>query len=421
MKEEVLIEVEELKIIILGSTSSGNCVLVNDIAFDFHLNKKKMIEVIEKHKIKHIFFTHEHGDHLPSAKKTFIDLIKKNRDVTVYGMKHVLENKKIDLNIYQNNIVQIAPNKTYYAGDVAIHVHRGEHGSKVGHIEVLAFTFYINGLRIMYSTDNTLLPTVNDQVPVNGKDKIETFVPFDKNNFSLVMAEGNHSKTILTSVDPNGGKNWGKSEFRNSRSHNSQEGLLTFLEENSNPFSLLFVLHKSQTEGVIEVEESSGDFIEFVDGEFIVLEKEVFEEEEREFKTTRVYDEGFSYGCFLEVPYKISTKTNSEKWDVFDINKDYIKETDKDIERKKDPNYKRGLENLSERGRTLQKKRIKEVFKKYSEHFNYEEKEENIICINDIGYFINPYGFEKRQKRQITKISDAKELAKKILKGEDEK
>lgn len=319
-------EYNEKKVNIFKSSSLGNAVIIDDILFDCKLTKKEFEFLKEQHDFKYIFVTHGHGDHIPTP-----NVIKKflleNEDVTLYALDNVALGK-LKMKLTDKQLVLIKPNKSYFVGDTVVHVHPGKHDTDDTYIEVVGFTFYKYGNRMVYATDNKEVPSIFETTIKTTPSLIpgleKSFVRYDGNKFSTMFIEGNHSKAILEQLCPSELRG----RFSNSHTHNSQENVRDYIFENALPNSSVFVLHRSS--GTAQVGESflTGGIdkpLQMIDASY-----------------SPVYNNYFDYGDVNNIDYSFKKVYNLKDFVHEDIN--YY-----------DLNYDEGYITLDERRFLLEK------------------------------------------------------------------
>jgi hypothetical protein len=231
----------DIAIDVISTGSKGNCVVLNDTyMFDIGVTQKVLKDYM--YKIKYIFITHEHGDHIKPP--TLLSFMKKNSIVKVYMLASVFS-KHISTKFdeYRDRIVIINYNDILDINDVEFKVVEMTHG-----VKCVGYQFNMLDTNICYATDTTSFEKLSGL-------------------FNLMLIESNHSlyklKAAMSEIENNLGSidyyekhgPKGMSKLRGQKKridgslgHMSKEGCEEFRLENRDPKdSLCICLHLSES------------------------------------------------------------------------------------------------------------------------------------------------------------------------------
>lgn len=206
-----VIKIKELEYTIIGSGSSGNCVVIENIMVDCGLPYKKIADYL--YDIDYLLLTHIHSDHINS--KTFNRIREEFPNITVIGNYEVAYLYDIDIICNANVPVEIDLYKFI--------PFEGEHN-----VLVYGYTWQRKGFEIIYATDMNNFENAPDQ------------------KYDYLFLESNHDEKKLNAV---AGKTrqYGYDVFRAGKRHcSTQKCLGYYYAHRRNKNSQLIELHKSK-------------------------------------------------------------------------------------------------------------------------------------------------------------------------------
>lgn len=156
----------ELEYEIIGSGSSGNCVVIENLMIDVGLPYKKVEPHL--HKVDYLFITHKHGDHL--NKSTYNRIRKMYPNIKTISNYEVAELVKVDL--------VTGERKIKLRGNHIIHPFEVPHN-----VVTYGLTGKVNGIDYIYVTDSA------------GTKE------WRKGKYDYLFLESNHDKKKMRAMD----------------------------------------------------------------------------------------------------------------------------------------------------------------------------------------------------------------------------
>lgn len=210
-----------MKYNIIGSSSSGNAIIIEDfLLLDCGVSYKKLKQYLSK--IKIIFISHSHTDHL--CKKT-IEQINYNYP----NMKYVIGSKSVcaklnDCNVAKKNIYLLSSNKWYDLGALKIKLEHLYHD-----VDNYGIHFNIDSKKGIYFTDTSKASHITAK------------------NYDLYLVENNYQQEILEEHIKNcEDRNQLMYLYRVMDTHLSKSDCDDFLIKNMGENSTFEYLHKSK-------------------------------------------------------------------------------------------------------------------------------------------------------------------------------
>ncbi|WPP08540.1 hypothetical protein SIN07_05705 [Pediococcus inopinatus] len=196
---------------IIGSGSSGNCVIINDLMFDIGLSFKKIHKYL--YGVKYVLISHVHGDHLDIG--TYHQIRKKFPNIILIGDLEVHEKARMDIVAHPNEPIKL---KT-----CTLTPFLAPHD-----VEVMGWTWQIDHKDLLYVTDTYSLENV----------------PHHK--YDYFFLEANHDQHKVDAIMNEDVKKYGYSAVDGSLRHMStQDSKKFFYLNRKNKDSLWIRLHKS--------------------------------------------------------------------------------------------------------------------------------------------------------------------------------
>lgn len=192
---------------IVASSSSGNCVTIEDLMFDCGVSYNKIEKYLKD--IKVLFYTHSHRDHMKIS--TYQRIRKRYPHIKIIGNYDV--SNYIDLDYICGTLSFDVAGRTFTPFDC------------VHNVPCTGYTWTQDGQNVIYATDTTTLKNAPD-------------IKYD-----WFFIESNHDeKKLLAILNENGGV----MTFNNSKRHLSTKESKTFYYMNRrNKESKWIELHKS--------------------------------------------------------------------------------------------------------------------------------------------------------------------------------
>lgn len=219
-----------MNINILGSSSSGNCTIIdNCLMIDFGLNKTQLLPYLNK--VNYIICTHRHGDHY---NKSIITWLKKNRPelfnfglilnkdcAELAGINYTPMNKFIEINTVN--------------GIYELYLFPVKHDVECQGISI--YKKETNEL-LIYATDLSILPD-NSYIQ-------EILNKYNRQDFDYILLEANYDKDILLEAMKNEALE--DRAIRNLR-HLSNDKWKLFVNAYSNDTTKHYQMHISEMFG----------------------------------------------------------------------------------------------------------------------------------------------------------------------------
>lgn len=176
---------------IIGSGSSGNCVVIENIMVDCGLSYSKIKESL--YDVDILLITHKHSDHIKNT--TFERIREEFPNITVIANYEVAYLYDVDIICNENVPVEVE--------DYIILPFRGEHGD----VLCYGYTWSFNGLEIIYATDMNNFNLAPDK------------------EYDYLFLESNHDEHKLNAVESRykGIKNYGYDVYASSMRHCSTQ------------------------------------------------------------------------------------------------------------------------------------------------------------------------------------------------------
>lgn len=143
----------------LASGSNGNCYYIGNrteaVLVDIGISNRQLSKRLEYNKldikkIKAIFISHEHTDHVKG-----MNTVSKKNNIKIYVTKKTY--KKINKNYSSDSVYYFASDETINVGNIKIHTFIKQHDA----VEPIGFRIEIDGFNIAVLTD---LGTVSDNI-----------------------------------------------------------------------------------------------------------------------------------------------------------------------------------------------------------------------------------------------------------------
>lgn len=220
-----------MKIQILGSSSAGNCTIIDDhIMIDFGLQKDLLIPYL-KNGITTLICTHNHGDHYNSA---VINWLKANKPaVYKYGLI---------LNSQCASLAGVEQTKKRHFFDI-----RTIDDEYEIYLFPVLHDVECQGMTIFKKSTNELLIYATDLAKLPELDDINTVLNhYQRSTFDYILMEGNYDKQTL--VEALQDLELEDRAVRNLR-HLSNDKLLAFVEQYSNDNTQSYQMHMSEMFG----------------------------------------------------------------------------------------------------------------------------------------------------------------------------
>lgn len=196
---------------IIGSGSSGNCVIINDLMFDIGLPFKDIHKYLFK--VKYILVSHVHGDHLKIS--TYHQIRKKFPNILLIGDIEVHERARMDIVAHPNEPIKL--------GSCTILPFLAPHD-----VEVLGWTWQFDNKDLLYVTDTYSLENVPEH------------------KYDYFFLEANHDQHKVDAIMNDDIKRYGYSAVDGSLRHMStQDSKKFFYLHRRNKDSAWIRLHKS--------------------------------------------------------------------------------------------------------------------------------------------------------------------------------
>lgn len=203
---------KELKYEILGSGSTGNCVVIEDMMVDIGLPYKKIKKYL--YDIKYILITHRHTDHV--NRNTAKRIKEEFPRIKIIGNYDVCDLIKLD----------------YPMGDetgLAMKDRRIQSFKCVHDVPCSGYTINYKGLNLIYATDTASL----EHAP---KEKYDYF-----------FIESNHDEKKVEAIRNNTYKKYGYNAYAGAKRHlSTQQSQLFYFLNRKEKESKWIELHKSR-------------------------------------------------------------------------------------------------------------------------------------------------------------------------------
>ncbi len=202
-----------MQIKIIGSGSTGNSVVIDDILIDCGLPFNKIKDYL--YDVKHLFITHIHGDHLkPSTLKR---IQKEFPHITVYANYDVAQVYRVDKVFGDDTLIELSQAKTIQSfpcvHDVPTH----------------GFVITTMDERLIYATDTSSL----DLAPA-GK-------------YDTLMIESNYDEKKVDLIRNSCKKDYGYDVWANAKRHlSTQQCKAFYYTRRKSKKSRFYELHKSR-------------------------------------------------------------------------------------------------------------------------------------------------------------------------------
>ena len=209
-----------MKYEIIGSSSAGNCIVVEDILMlDCGLSYKKIKQYLKK--VKLIFISHSHQDHLNTKTIEKIKYLFPNMKFLTGSIEVVLKLKEIGVN--SKNVYILDLGKKYDLGLLKVKLEQLHHD-----VMNCALKWELNSKKGIYIVDTTNV------------DNIEA------KNYDLYLIENNYQEKLLQEhIDNCEDINMLKYLNRVPYTHLSSEQANLFLIENMGENSVFEYIHQS--------------------------------------------------------------------------------------------------------------------------------------------------------------------------------
>lgn len=171
----------ELKITSLGSSSKGNCILVDNLIFDAGIKLGRLARgdpvFLKITNAQILLITHEHSDHVQGL-KSVLKINPRLKIIIHPSCFQVLEKKDPWLNLYLSNIYFLEPGQDIIFFNWKIKAFKSNHNSVANNIYLLENS---SGFKIFFLTDT-------------GSLDLKQFSAFDFKNLKLLFLESNYSQ-----------------------------------------------------------------------------------------------------------------------------------------------------------------------------------------------------------------------------------
>lgn len=196
---------------IIESSSRGNCVVVEDMMFDCGLPYSKIRKYL--YKIKYLFLTHVHSDHINS--KTLMRLKKDFPRIEVIGNHDVYEIFGVDT-IVGDQTVLMMKDRTVHSfpcpHDVICH----------------GFAIEMENINLIYATDTTTLKHAPEL------------------KYDYLFIESNHDENKINAIRDNSRQKYGYDAWQGAMRHlSTQQSKAFYYINRRGPDSEWIELHKS--------------------------------------------------------------------------------------------------------------------------------------------------------------------------------